>query len=86
MSEIANYMESVNAGAWADENIFKCGCKGSGWFLSELDTRHECPWHPGHPHPDEYEGYDGDVEVDDSVPLVEPETYELAWSEDDIPF
>lgn len=33
----------------------------SGWFLSDVDTWHECPVHPGRPHPEDdfqnpYEG------------------------------
>ena len=87
MSEIQHYMdEYVNRYAWADESIFKCGCRGSGWWLSELDTRHECPWHPGHPHPDEYEGCDEERTDDFTIALVEPKTYELVGHEDDIPF
>ena len=29
-----------------------CGCKGSGWLLSDWDSWTPCPSHPGHPHPE----------------------------------
>lgn len=49
---------------WSHSDSELCGCRGSGWFLSELDTWHECPIHhvEGQRHP----------EGDD-----DPETY--AW-------
>ena len=85
MSEIQQYMdEYVGRAAWARESIFECGCRGTGWFLSAVDTRHECPAHPGHPYPDEYEP-EG-CEEDLTIPLVEPKVYELVGHEDDIPF
>jgi len=37
---------------WADPNAAECGCGGSGWLLSDVDTWHSCPFHKG-PHPDE---------------------------------
>ena len=30
----------------------KCWCRGSGWILSDWDSFHECPCHPGKNHPD----------------------------------
>lgn len=29
-----------------------CGCRGGGWVLSSWDSWHQCPAHPGHPHPE----------------------------------
>ena len=51
-------MEYDNAcsGAWADLNPNKCGCRGKGWFLSDVDTWHPCRFHcdpeAGHPEDD----------------------------------
>ncbi len=57
MSEHQNYYDNfARASIWAnrDENV--CGCKGSGWWLSELDTCHQCPFHfCGQPDPESEE-------------------------------
>ena len=55
MSELATYYrEFAQAGAWIDEDPNRCGCRGGGWFLSEVDTWHKCPVHGRDvPHPEE---------------------------------
>ena len=49
-------------GHWMHFDGAICGCGGSGWFLSDLDTFHECSYHhvAGQPHPEDYccEGYE----------------------------
>jgi len=38
---------------WADSNPDRCGCKGRGWWNSEVDTWHQCPHHgDGAVHPE----------------------------------
>jgi hypothetical protein len=55
---------------WSDPDAARCGCRGSGWWNSELDTWHACPAHnievkgrrPPHPEHDEYDdGFDHDL-------------------------
>lgn len=43
---------AVRSGQLSDPDPAECGCRGSGWFLSDLDTWHECPAHRGRPHPE----------------------------------
>jgi hypothetical protein len=63
-SEHALYFHEVACGsAWVDEDEAACGCRGSGWWLSELDTFHKCPLHaPDAPHP-----LDEEVPEDDAL-------------------
>ena len=58
MSELQHYYDSVCAGGWQDSDPRHCGCRGRGWFLSEVDTWHQCRYHGvGVRHPeDEDEG------------------------------
>lgn len=38
---------------FANEDAAQCGCRGHGWFLSQVDTWHECPVHyTDQPHPE----------------------------------
>ena len=40
-------------GLWAEENENICPCQGRGWYLSDLDTWHMCPYHfNGQYHPE----------------------------------
>ena len=39
--------EAAQMGQWKALDPEECGCGGSGWFLSDLDT-----WHPCHIHND----------------------------------
>lgn len=38
---------------WVHEKAEHCGCRGSGWHFTELDSIHKCPHHDG-PHPEDY--------------------------------
>lgn len=51
------YREYVQSGRWAHPDAETCGCRGSGWWVSEVDTVHPCRFHENRPenHPD----YDG---------------------------
>jgi hypothetical protein len=50
---LQHYYDSVCRGDWANVNPSLCGCRGRGWFLSDLDTYHECPIHYiGQAHPE----------------------------------
>lgn len=47
MSEYQQYFNeyaSVNS-RWAAPEASECGCHGAGWWLSEVDTWHQCPYH-----------------------------------------
>lgn len=36
----------MRAGAgWAEPEEQYCGCKGSGWYISNFDTVERCPYH-----------------------------------------
>ena len=67
MSELQNYYDNfANAGVWKHPNPSKCGCRGGGWFCSEVDTVHKCSLHNvGQPHPE-----DGEEEWDAWTALV----------------
>lgn len=59
--------QEAQQGAWATLNPNRCGCKGYGWFLSDVDTFHRCSFHgEGVPHPEwepemgGHEDYDAD--------------------------
>lgn len=38
--------EGAQAGDWIRKNPDECGCIGSGWFCSNVDTWHKCFVHP----------------------------------------
>lgn len=79
----------LNSSTWAHPNRTKCSCRG-GWWLSELDTWHKCPYHKG-PHPEEEEYESGPKGCCPEV-QVEPSPYERALQkakeaeDDDLPF
>jgi len=101
MSDLQNYYDNVcRSGAWSDPDPNLCGCNGSGWFNSDLDTQHKCRFHrPNAPHPEwstpeemeDYWDYDeGFLTIDNEGDWPYP--YE-AWIpkprvgiDDDIPF
>lgn len=58
MSELTTYYNEFVLGCgWEREDADECGCRGSGWFLSQVDTWHECPTHyKGQRHPEDYRG------------------------------
>jgi len=40
---------------WIQEDAAACGCRGTGWYSSPLDTFHRCPLHyNGQRHPEDY--------------------------------
>ena len=46
--------DAAQAGYWENEDETVCGCNGKGWFLSDVDTWHKCPYHrPDAPHPED---------------------------------
>ena len=48
-----NEMRELNAGSWAEPSYIACPCR-HGWFLSDLDTWHRCPFHGRDvPHPED---------------------------------
>jgi hypothetical protein len=53
MDEYSLYWSAFRAAIWRDEDPAKCGCRGTGYALSEVDTWHECPihWREGQRHP-----------------------------------
>jgi hypothetical protein len=43
----------ICSGTWAHPDKDECPCRG-GWFVSDLDTYHKCPYHfDGQPHPED---------------------------------
>jgi len=56
-SEASQYYDHfstrIQGGAFSNEDASLCDCHGCGWILSQLDTWHECPCHPGKPHPED---------------------------------
>lgn len=54
MSELEQYYQEYACGnAWIAEDASECGCRGRGWFLSQVDTWHRCPVHgKGAAHPE----------------------------------
>lgn len=92
MSELTQYYtEFAQAGAWASPEKGECGCRGSGWFLSEVDTVHRCSYHyNGQPHPEEEDDAgDPPLPQDDLVYaewMVAPEAVLPPTPDDDFPF
>jgi len=68
MSELQQYYEACKANQWVRKDETECGCKGSGWFLSQVDTFHSCPLHnTGQPHPEELYSEEPDWEVEREI-------------------
>lgn len=94
MSDLQAYYDNfaTQPSRWCDRDESKCGCKGSGYFLSELDTWHECPAHfvEGQRHPED----DSEDPVADAVASLlcffyrlHPITFKVdTANDDDIPF
>lgn len=85
MSELQHYYDQVACGgAWKDEDPKRCGCLGSGWFLSQVDTWHKCSIHkPDAPHPESFECEDDYAE---HMETVRVEVFKPHFTDDDIPF
>ena len=52
------YDNFANTSRWQDNDPEQCGCGGSGWWLSELDTWHRCGTHgtkENSRHPEDYD-------------------------------
>lgn len=94
MSELEIYFnEYCKTAAWARRAAEECGCRGRGWWLSEVDTWHQCPVHgAGKPHPEDDSGED--YEPPAGADLFAPErSIEEGWdyepppmADDDAPF
>ncbi len=87
-SEYKTYYDEIarNSSTWAHPRAALCGCRGGGWWISEVDTMHECPYHysKDQPHPD-------DAPPDDAPPrMVVGERFGTPIyapiEDDDIPF
>lgn len=64
MSELQAYYDNFASQSqrWADEDPEDCGCRGSGFFCSDVDTIHACPYHgDGARHPDDMSDDDGEI-------------------------
>lgn len=83
------YYNYAEANQWAHPEAGQCGCRGRGWWLSEVDTWHQCPYHgKGKPHPEDHGDYDDSPPpVTPPAPLVPATTEaERARWEEDLPF
>jgi hypothetical protein len=86
MSEYEIYFnEFCKSGAWVREDASECGCRGSGWFLSDLDTFHKCGVHnDGQPDPEygtdeEWEAYAADKARRKYKAIAQAACSEYAW-------
>ena len=55
------YNEFVRGCGWVRADKDECGCQGSGWFLSQVDTWHRCTLHgtkENSRHPEDYDEQD----------------------------
>jgi hypothetical protein len=43
-NEVA-YGNGDNRPSWQHDDPKDCGCHGYGWYHSDLDTIHQCPFH-----------------------------------------
>lgn len=97
MSELQHYYdECAYSGSWKRLDPEECGCKGSGWFLSQVDTWHKCSIHHdgSQRHPEDDYVSEDDIEPEGGPlrsPLVEPiptvgVILPPQFDEDDIPF
>lgn len=86
------YYESCCTGNWKDQDPEVCGCRGSGWWLSDLDIEFQCNIHydgqpsVAHGSEEEWEDY---FNKKDMVlhPVQEPQAPLSVLEEmDDIPF
>ncbi len=54
MSILQDIYNEATSGIWKDLDQNKCGCRGRGWFLSDVDTWHHCHIHnTGQAHPED---------------------------------
>jgi hypothetical protein len=83
-TEYETYYAACELGSFAHEDHEECGCR-AGWFLSEVDTFHTCPFHyKGQPHPEDpieaWEAWEAGV-VFEPAPVVA-----VVVADEDIPF
>jgi hypothetical protein len=55
------YNAACDGRSWQHEDTDLCGCRGGGWYLSDVDTSHQCSFHydPRSPHPESSDPNDG---------------------------
>lgn len=79
------YEDACNSSTWGDPDPEHCGCRGGGWFISQVDTVHKCPRHnDGQPHPeeDDEEEWAAYRAKKDGTPM--PKKADIALIEDDL--
>ncbi len=79
MSEYQNYYTNfAEAGVWKNPDKDLCGCRGSGWFLSEVDTWHHCHLHnTGQIHPEmDYGDYEDEKRDCDCLSAEQDRDYQ----------
>ena len=96
MSEATLYYREVacNSTTWSHPDEAVCSCHGRGWWNSEVDTWHKCPFHaPDAVHPEYYdteEDFRAEAEANlDEVPevlVIAAESSPPVGSDDDILF
>jgi hypothetical protein len=88
--EYSHYYQEVacNSAVWARKDAARCGCRGRGWWASEVDTWHCCPFHgEGVPHPEDYT--DSEIAEMAAAPSIEEPSAQPerpVEDEDDLPF
>ena len=89
MCEYSDYYQDCNRGSFARANASECGCRGHGWFLSQVDTWHQCPahWTPECRHPEDDRQDEADGEPEGEREPV-PETWPVSTrdADDGLPF
>ena len=81
---LQSYYDNVclNPSTWADPDAALCSCLGHGWWLSDLDTWHKCPYHDGpHPEFEEPEPFIGPIQerATTTTPTVEEQDYDIPF-------
>jgi hypothetical protein len=88
---LQDYYNSFSEGYWADPDKKVCGCRGSGYALSDVDTWHKCPYHctPTTRHPEDDYGDDDYIPTTEELIAVEvavPVSKYKPLTDDQIPF
>lgn len=88
-NEFEAHYYNCEAGYFAHPDASQCGCQGTGYYLSQVDTWHECPVHhvPGQPHPeDNFEDFEEEAETTEAQDTVPAPPPAFDPDSDDIPF
>ena len=90
MSELQHYYSEYACGhGWVREDAAECGCRGNGWWLSQVDTWHKCSHHyvAGQAHPEDHMS-DDECDVGEAAPVVAyiAPASPTVYDENDIPF